>query len=293
MNPAVEVVVVAYGAPLLLDDCLAALGAGQAVTVVDNSSEASVRAVVEAHNAVYLDPGANLGFGAGVNLALRHRHRLSADVLLVNPDATIDPAGVDQLHRCLHRREDRCCVAPTQVEPATGEQSRVAWPFPTPGGAWLDALGLGRFRRGDEFMIGSILLISARALVQIGRFDERFFLYAEETDWQRRAHDRGWSSVLCPEATATHVGAGTGGDALERETHFHASNERYIRKHYGTPGWWIFRSGVLLGALVRALVATGDRGSLAATRFRLYVRGPLRAESLLPSPSRPRKANEE
>jgi GT2 family glycosyltransferase len=287
MNPDIDVVIVAYGAPGLLDDCLATLGAGPAATVVDNSSDPEVRSVVEAHGAVYLDPGRNLGFGAGVNLALREHHRLAADVLLVNPDATIDPDAVDRLHRCLHEHPDRCCVAPAQVEPGSGESARVAWPFPTPGGAWLDALGLGGLRRGADFMIGSILLLNAQALIQIGRFDERFFLYAEETDWQRRAHDRGWSSVLCPEVTATHVGAGTGGDALERQTHFHASNERYIRKHYGAPGWWSFRAGVLLGAMVRALLASDQRQELAATRFRLYARGPLRAEAELPDPPPP------
>ena len=37
---------------------------------------------------------------------------------------------------------------------------------------------------------------------------------------------------------------GTGGDATEREVHFHASNERYIRKHHGSAGWWVFHAGV-------------------------------------------------
>ena len=94
----------------------------------------------------------------------------------------------------------------------------------------------------------------------MGRFDERFFLYAEETDWQYRASNLGWTSALCPEVVATHVGAGTGGDTNERDIRFHASNERYMRKHYGTSGWRIFRSGVMAGALVRALVLGGPPG---------------------------------
>ena len=59
--------------------------------------------------------------------------------------------------------------------------------------------GIGRHRHGDEFVIGSILLIRAAALAQVGAFDERFFLYAEETDWQFRARRLGWRSALCPE----------------------------------------------------------------------------------------------
>ena len=113
----------------------------------------------------------------------------------------------------------------------------------------------------------------------VGPFDERFFLYAEETDWQRRASDLGWEVALCPDAVATHVGAGTGGEQSERDAHFHASNERYVRKHYGPTGWLVFRAGVMAGSSVRALFLPGDRGRRAAARFRLYLTGPLKAES--------------
>ncbi len=187
----------------------------------------------------------------------------------------------------LRAADDLACVAPAQVDPVTGEEARVGWPFPTPARAWLEALGLGRLGGHTDFLIGSVLMLRADALAAVGPFDERFFLYAEETDWQRRAHDLGWRVALCPEVVATHVGAGTGGDQSERDTHFHASNERYLRKHYGTAGWWIFRTGVIAGALVRALFLPGDRGRRAAARFRLYVSGPMRAEAAFGSEDGP------
>ena len=208
--------------------------------VVDNSSDPSVRAVVERHGATYVDPGRNLGFGAGVNVGLEHRAVTGDpgpdDLLLLNPDASITPDAIARLRDQLQAADDLACVAPAQLDPVTGEEARVGWPFPTPARAWLEALGLGRLGGGTDFLIGSVLLVRAEALAEVGPFDERFFLYAEETDWQRRAHDLGWKVALCPEVVATHVGAGTGGDQSERDTHFHASNERYLRKHYGTVG---------------------------------------------------------
>jgi GT2 family glycosyltransferase len=132
-----------------------------------------------------------------------------------------------------------------------------------------------------------VLLLRAAALDEVGPFDERFFLYAEETDWQKRASDLGWRVALCPSVTATHVGAGTGGDTTEREAHFHASLERYMRKHYGTTGWWLFRTGVLAGSLLRALLVPGERGRRAAARFRLYRVGPCRAEERSRAAGRP------
>jgi len=276
----IEVVVVAYGAPDLLDRCLAAVDRAFPVTVIDNSSLAEVRSVTERHGAAYVDPGANRGFGAGVNLGLDLLPE-AADVLLLNPDAAIDREGVLRLRRCLHSDPGLACVAPDQVDPNDGSHARVGWPFPTPIGAWVEAVGAGRFRRSDRFMIGSILLLRAEAVADVGRFDERFFLYAEETDWQRRAWNRGWRVALCPEVVATHVGAGTGGDSVQRDIHFHASNERYLRKHHGAAGWAVFRTGVMAGSLARALVLPGDRGRRAATQFHLYRRGPLRSESQL------------
>ncbi len=159
----------------------------------------------------------------------------------------------------------------------------MAWPFPSPAGAWLDAVGLGRLRRRADFMIGSVLLLRSEALTDVGLFDEQFHpLYAEEADWQRRARDRGWSAALCRDVKATHVGAGTGGDRREREVHFHAGQERYIRKHHGSIGWWVYRVATLAGSFPRALLLPGDRRRVAADRMRLYTRGPLRIEGALP-----------
>ena len=78
--------------------------------------------------------------------------------------------------------------------------------------------------------------------------------------------------------TAVHLGAGTGGDTSVREAHFHASQERYLRKHFGSRGWAVYRSGVMAGAALRALILPGPRGRMAADRFHLYRRGPCRVE---------------
>jgi GT2 family glycosyltransferase len=287
----VEVVVVAFGAPELLDACLTALGGQLAVVVVDNSSLPEVRSVCDAHGARYLDPGRNLGFAGGVNRGLGlisagspvggPQPSRAGDVLLLNPDAEIGPDEVAQLQCYLDASPHLACVAPRQVEGPGGEYDRVGWPFPSPGGAWADALGLGRLRRRVDFVIGSVLLVRREALVEVGPFDERFFLYAEETDWQRRARDLGWGVALCPEVTAVHVGAGTGGDSTVRETHFHASQERFVRKYYGSDGWRVYRTGAMTGAAFRALLLPGPRGRAAARRFHLYRQGPSTVEARL------------
>jgi GT2 family glycosyltransferase len=131
------------------------------------------------------------------------------------------------------------------------------------------------------FAIGAVLLVRWDALRQVGLFDERFFLYAEEVDWQRRALGLGWRSELCDIAAASHIGAGTMEDPARREALFYAAHETYIRKWYGRGGWWAYRSAACLGAAGRAAVLRGERRAQAARRALLYLRGPRRSASLV------------
>ncbi len=142
-------------------------------------------------------------------------------------------------------------------------------------------MGAARWQHGAHFVIGSVLLLRAEALDQVGGFDERFFLYAEETDWAYRAHRLGWRHAEVVEAAAMHVGAGTGGDPRRREAHFHASQERFYRKHFGATGWAIARAAVWAGSMARAIVLSGELGRGARRRAALYRIGPVRVEAKL------------
>ncbi len=275
-----EIVVIAYGRPDLLEASLQPV-LSFPVTVVDNSSSPDVAAVCERLGVRYLDPGHNGGFGAGVNHALDRRLDPDADVLLLNPDAVIASDDVLRLHEALLADPALASVAPTQVDEA-GHPSRVSWPFPSPGRTWLAAAGLGRLGASSGFVIGSVLMLRREALAQVGRFDDAFFLYAEETDWAYRAHRLGWRHREVLDARAVHVGGATSADLTRRETHFHASQERYIRKHFGAFQWQLARGATIVGSAARGVVLAGERGRVARARAALYVTGPLQAEASLP-----------
>jgi hypothetical protein len=84
-----------------------------------------------------------------------------------------------------------------------------------------------------------------------------------------------------------HLGGATSADPVRRETHFHASQERYLRKHFGPLGWQVARGATLVGAAVRGAVLPGERGRIARAQRALYRTGPLRAEAALPPASTP------
>lgn len=266
----------AYGSADELDRALAAVGVTQPVTVIDNSQSDDVRRVCEERCARYVRPTGNHGFAAGVNIALKELLAGEAcDVLLLNPDAVLPGDLIGPMAETLAADSYACAVAPA-IRYSTGAGQRVLWPFPSPAQAWLEALGLGRFDRHARFAVGTVLLLRWEALQEVGLFDERFFLYAEETDWQRRALDLGWHAVLRPDVEATHVGGGTSADPVRRERLFYAAQEIYIRKWYGSTGWLLYRLAVIFGAIIRAVVLRGARRADAARRLLSYLRGPCR-----------------
>ena len=265
-------VVVAFGAPDLLLQALRPLAALD-VVVVDNSSRVDVRAVCRTTGVRYVDPGRNLGFAGGVNLGVRTLG-VDGDVLVLNPDAIVQASDLDRMLTVLHADRHTAAVAPRLVGP-DGEQ-RASWPWPSPGHMWQEAVGLGRVADRHDFLVGAVLLLSGQALAEVGTFDERFFLYAEETDWQRRAVDLGWQVKVVPEVVAVHTGAGTSTDGARRQALFHAGTETYIRKWFGPRGWLSYRAAAVVGAAARSLLP-GPRGSAARRRVVLYTRGPRRA----------------
>jgi GT2 family glycosyltransferase len=278
--PPVEVVVVAYGAPDLLRAALEPI-AQLPVTVVDNSSLPEIARLCDELGVRYIDPGRNGGFGAGVNVALNDRLVPEADVLLLNPDARIALDQLDVLRTALRAAPDLASVGPVQ-EDASGRRWRVRWPFPSPGNAVLEAVGLARLQRGALYIVGSVLLLRREALDQVGGFDESFFLYAEEADLEYRAHRLGWRHALVESALASHEGAATSTDSRRRDLHFHGSQERYYRKHFGAAGWQLTRAAVVAGAVARGILArSADKRAAAWRRSALYLRGPLRAEARL------------
>jgi GT2 family glycosyltransferase len=223
-GPSVEVVVVAYHAPEQLARCLASLGRELPVTVVDNSASPEVAAVAERHGATYVDCGRNLGFAAAVNVALARLAGDGTDVLLLNPDAVVSSSKIRELARFLHAAPNgRVAAVAPRLQHAGEPEQRVTWPLPTPARMCAEAIGLGRFPTRRTFVVGAVLLLRREAIDDVGQFDERFFLYAEEADWQRRARERGWSSCVCAAVVAEHAGAGTSTSARRREALFHAA----------------------------------------------------------------------
>ena len=278
MTPAPTVLVVAYRSDDHLVACLEALDAST-VLVVDNGAADSTRALVEQRAASYLPAPGNLGFAAAVNLGLSHRWDGQGDVLLLNPDARIDAHGVRVLQEALHAPGTRRAAVGPRLVGFDGMPQRPSWPMPSPGQVWFDAVGLSSLWRGRRFVVGAVLLLNGAALAEVGPLDERYFLYAEEADWQLRAQRAGWTVAVVDAVVARHAGAASTRDDVVRERLFHRSAELFGRRWYGRSGWFVMRAGSLLAAARRSIAGPRERRRMNRRTFALYVRGPADAGS--------------
>jgi N-acetylglucosaminyl-diphospho-decaprenol L-rhamnosyltransferase len=150
------------------------------------------------------------GFGANHNQVL---FPLLADpgpveaFLILNDDTTLRPGAVSRLMARLDADPRLAAVVPTILDTAgRAGANRIAYPTARSAwrGDWTD-----RTEPPDPdggFLQGCCLLVRVAALAEVGGFDERFFLFYEDTALSRRLTDAGWALGVCPDAEVVHVG---------------------------------------------------------------------------------------
>lgn len=276
--PLLSVIVVSYNTRELTLRCLRELGQhleaealSHEIWVIDNASQdGSADAVAREfpHVNLLASPD-NLGFGAANNLAFERAH--GQFLLLLNSDAFVHEGALTQMVEflCDPAKARVGAVGPRLLN-EDGSLQVSCWKFPSPARSWLESLGVARLlgahpqwgdyyrwahdeRRSVDFVIGACLLVRREVYEEIGGFDPAFFLYAEETDWQRRMREQGWDIVFLPDANVTHLAGASGASEKARvSTLFWQGQERYILKHFGRRGWALMRAGVTVGVALRA-----------------------------------------
>ena len=294
-TPVVSVIIISYNTCETTLRCLRELYAAMAcpaeVIVVDNAStDPSVAQIVAAFPAVKLIRNdRNAGFGSANNQGMRCAS--GRYFLLLNSDAFVLPGAVEALVDFLEEHPEAAMAGPRLLN-ADGSLQRSCFHFPTPTQAWIDNLWLthffpnhpamGGFGRWDhdreryvDFVSGACMLVRRTAYEAAGGFDEAFFMYAEETDWQRRMHTRGWLVGFTPKARVVHLGGGSGQAASIRRRMFE-SLDHYQYKHHGFAGLLSVRLAMVVGNAVRAavwsaLLMVPGRRKRAASKLKLAL----------------------
>ena len=270
-----EVVIVSHRDERWLTRCVESLqdasgGCTYRTTIVENGGfPIALRATPRVR--VLYTP--NRGFGAANNAGA-----LGSDaecLLFLNPDTELARGTLELLVKLLRERPEVGLIAVRQVT----SDGRL-WPslhrFPSvrrelaqafanekwPGvGKRLGerVLDFDRYSHGGPFdwTTGAVLAIRREAFEAVGGFDERFFLFSEETDLCKRVQDAGWEAHVEPRITFIHH-AGKDGVQPPREAQMAYARLLYARKHFSRSGAAIYHAILVMHHVLR----------FAALRFR-------------------------
>ena len=223
----VSVVIGNHQGERLLRDCLDSLARQSEppaeTIVVDGASTDGSRAVAEASGARWVErPNLGLGhlYNRGVEVA-------RADyVLLSNNDVAYDERCLELLRRALDGDPSLFAADPRQLD-WEGESVVHARTTLRRGALlreYLPGLHLDHLVAADApaptvSAHGAAMLVRRDRFLELGGFDETFFMEWEDLDLCWRAWLRGWGSVYVPDARLRHrVGGVTTGRVLPRRS---------------------------------------------------------------------------
>ena len=189
----------------------------------------------------------NHGFGHANNRAL-----MTCDaryVLFLNPDTEILHGTFQELVRLMDERPTLGLVGCRQLN-SEGRLHPTIRRFPNALRALGDAFAAERLPRRPRWLgereldpdaydhefecdwtTGSFMLVRREAIESAGFFDERFFMYSEETDLCRRIKTAGWEMRHLPQMTILHHEAKAGVKPHIESLNAH-TRILYARKHF-------------------------------------------------------------
>lgn len=191
------------------------------IIVVDNNSPDKLLNLPELFPQIkFILLSKNKGFAAGNNAGIKVAK--GNFILILNPDIAVLPGSIEKMITYLLEHKKVGMVVPQLLNPDRTIQFSVMR-FPK---WWLPILRrtfLGNFTWAAKWLnwylykdwdhltvkkvdwaLGACLLVKREALLQVGLFDERYFLYVEDTDWCRRFWQKGWEIIYLPSAQLIH-----------------------------------------------------------------------------------------
>jgi GT2 family glycosyltransferase len=192
--------------------------------LIDNSPTDVLKYLAYDSRIIYIFNDKNIGFSAGHNIAIRKILETSSYHLVLNPDVYFENHVIDNLYQFMNDNPAIGQLMPRVLYP-DGRLQHLCKLLPTPRTLIMRrffgflSVSLERENHHYElrsfgydkildvpFLSGCFMFLRTEALKKVGLFDERFFLYTEDTDLTRRIHQH-FRTVYYPDSTIYHYHA--------------------------------------------------------------------------------------
>lgn len=207
----------------------------------------------------------NLGFAGGSNAGINWCIEQGAEwIWILNNDTTIDADALTRLIEIANQQPRAGILGAAIYTPDKDGYSRS-------GTGKIDFGKAKTFERGVvddtasfipcQWLSGCNMLIRADAFKVVGGFDEKFFLYFEDTDLCWRMNQAGWTCLFVPAATIKHIGgASTQGKMAVWKSYYYTRNRLLFFMRNSKGLMWILALFSICTHLLRHCLVLPFRG---------------------------------
>ncbi len=187
--------------------------------LVDNSPADTLKTVAANERVEYIFNDANVGYGAGHNIAIRRAMPVTKYHLVLNPDVSFNNGTLETIYNFMEANPGTGHVMPTIKYP-DGSLQYTCKLLPTPFDlifrrflpaalikqrtAYFEMHSSGYNKIMEvPYLSGCFMFLRIAALEKAGLFDECFFMYPEDIDLTRRIR-RFYKTIFFPGAEIVH-----------------------------------------------------------------------------------------
>src|SRR3954453_13398908 len=179
------------------------------VLVLDNASDDGSADYVREHHPEATLIALDRRTGKAENDSTLLERATGRYALLLNEDAELQDDAPRKLVQALDS-DPKAAIAAAQLLAPNGNPQPTAWRLPGVAAALSQATFTHKrfVTQTDAGEVGwaqsSAMLVRRAAADEVGYLDPQFFVYSDETDFQKRLRDAGWRVLLVPDAKASH-----------------------------------------------------------------------------------------
>jgi N-acetylglucosaminyl-diphospho-decaprenol L-rhamnosyltransferase len=271
-----ELVVVAYRSREQIEQLLAGLPKDWPLVVIDNSDGSDgLCEVTEARPASRYLEGGGVGFARAANRGARTSK--ATNLVFINPDTRPTPEAIAALVEDVASDPTLSASAGTLVEPDGRPQIGVGGWEPSLLRAVVHSVGLHKLlpRRGlyarpaigedidVDWVTGAVVATRRDVFLELGGFDEDFYVYMEDVSYGRASRAAGLHERLRTDIPIPGGSGGSGAPSLEMMRLRGASMSRYLLRHHSSVRAWaiiaVFGAGYAVRAAEQVLLCNPRR----------------------------------
>lgn len=285
--PYVSILIVGYKSEAYIERCLSSIPRKafekiQLVFINNSNDNAESKVLDTWPDAVVVPSRGNIGFGAAVNLL--SGYALAPYFLLLNPDAYLKGEALQCLLKSAERNPDCGAFGGLAQTPLGEFDDASIQALLTPFQlirmlfacqkkiSYSNALNVEELEA--TVLSGAFMLVPRVVWEEVGGFDSKFFLYAEEHDLCRRISQTGRRLLIVTSSIVCHDTGGGGRRNPERIMMRAKGNATYFRKHYGSLVSRLCLFLIFLHGASRYLAGVLSGKSTLSTAYRMVALSP-------------------